>query len=96
LKDAVEAAQSDNRKFVMSFSTPQQTGLKPLTKKLSKTDSDISKQNKAMGQELGRSEVDVKKMTAVVDKLDKALSDFQAGLHDIGKEMGIQPQEHSQ
>jgi hypothetical protein len=96
VKDAVEEAQSDNRKFVMSFSTPQQTGLKPLTKKLAKADSDISKHCKAISQELGRSDPDARKMATVVEKLDKALADFQTEQLDIGKEMGIQPREHAQ
>jgi len=96
LNDAVGEAQSDNRKFVSSFSTPQQSGLKPLTKKLGKVDSDISKQSKAISQELGRSGLDAKKMAAVVEKLDKALTDFQIEQLDIGKEMGIQIQERSQ
>jgi hypothetical protein len=96
LKDAVEEAQSDNRKFVMSFSTPQQTGLKPLAKKLAKADSDISKHSKAISQELGRSDPDARKMATVVEKLDKALTNFRNEQLDIGKEMGIQPQEHSQ
>jgi len=96
LSDAVDEAQSENQRFVRSFSAPQQSGLKPLTKKLSKSDSDVSKQSKALTQELGRSKIDSKKIANVVEELDKALTGFQAGQLDIGKEMGIQPEEHSQ
>ena len=96
LNDAVEEALSNNQQFVRSFSTPQQSGLKPLTKKLSKADSDVSKQNKALTQELGRSEIVGKKIANVVEKLDKALTGFQTEQLDIGKEMGIQPEDHSQ
>jgi hypothetical protein len=96
LSDAVEEAQSNNLQFVRSFSTSQQSGLKALTKKLSKADSDVSKQSKALTQELGRSKIDSKRIVPVVDKLDKALTGFQAEQLDIGKEMGIQPEEHSQ
>jgi ribonuclease D len=95
LNDAIEEAQRNNRQFVRSFSAPQQSGLKPLTKKLTKADSDVSKQSKALTQELGRSEIDGKKIANVVEKLDKALTGFQAEQLDIGKEMGIQPEEHS-
>jgi len=96
LNDAVEEAQTDNRQFVMSFSAPQQSGLKPLTKNLSKADSDLSKRGKALTQELGRTEMDSKKTAAAVEKLDKALTDFQSEVLDIGREMGIPPPQHSQ
>jgi hypothetical protein len=96
LNDAVEEAQSNNRQFVMSFSAPQQSGLKVLTKKLSKADSDLSKRSEALTQELERSDIDTRRTADVVEKLDKALNDFQTELLNIGKEMGISPLEHSQ
>lgn len=96
LSDAVDEAQSSNLQFVRSFSTSQQSGLKVLTKKLSKANSDVSKQSKALAQELGRSKIDNKRIAPVVDKLDKALTGFQAEQFEIGKEMGIQPEEHPQ
>lgn len=79
-----------------SFSTSQQSGLKPLIKKLSKANSDVSKQNKALTQELERSRIEDKKIAGVMEKLDRALTDFQAQQLDIGKEMGIQAGENSQ
>jgi len=96
LNDAVEEARRNNLQFVGSFSVPQQSGLKPLIKKLSKSDSDLSKQGKAFAQELERSPIDGKKMANIVEKLDKALTGFQSGQLDIGKEMGIQPEKPSQ
>jgi len=96
LSDAVDEAQSNNLQFVRTFSATQQSGLKPLTKKLSKANSDVSKQSKALTQELGRSEINGKKIAEVVAKLDKALEVFQTEQSEIGKEMGIQPEEHSQ
>lgn len=96
LSDAVEEAQSNNQQFVRSFSSSQQSGLKALTRKLNKADSDISKQSKAFTQELGRSQIDGKKIAGVVEKLDKALTGFQTEQLDIGKEMGVQSLEHSQ
>jgi hypothetical protein len=96
LNDAIEEAQNNNLQFVRSFSASQQSGLKPLIKKLSKADSDVSKQSKALTQELGRSNIEGKKIAGVVEKLDKALTGFRTGQLNIGKEMGIQPEEHSQ
>ncbi len=96
LNDAVEEARKNNLQFARSFSVPQQSGLKSLTKKLSKSDSDVSKQGKAFAEELERSPIDGKKMANIVEKLDKALTGFQSGQLDIGREMGIQPEKTSQ
>jgi hypothetical protein len=59
-------------------------------------DSDVSKQSKALTQELGRSKIEGKKIASVVEKLDKALTGFQSEQLDIGKQMGIQPEGNSQ
>ena len=96
LSDAVDEAQSNTLQFVKTFSATQRSGLKPLTKKLSNAGSDVSKQSKALTQELARSEINGKKIAEVVEKLDMALKGFQAEQSEIGKEMGIQPEEHSQ
>ena len=96
LSDAVEDAQSNNLQFLRSFSASQQSGLKPLVKKLSKADADVSKQNKALAQELERSESSGKKLASVVQKLDTALTGFQTEQLGIGKEIGIPSEEHSQ
>ncbi|MGA9968334.1 MAG: hypothetical protein WBQ10_24260 [Terriglobales bacterium] len=95
LSDAVDEGQTNIQRFVGSFSAAQQSGLKPQIKKLSKADSDVSNQSKALAKELERSQIDDKKLLAVTVKLDKALTGFRTELVDIGKEMGIQPQEHS-
>ncbi len=50
LQDAIEAVHNDNQGFVASFSATQKSGLKDLSKKLLKADSDLGKQ----GQELSR------------------------------------------
>ena len=96
LSDAVEDAQNNNLQFVRSFSSSQQSGLKTLTKKLSNANSDVSKQSKTLAQELGRSEIDSKRIANIVEKLDKALTGFQTDQLEIGKAMGIQSEEHSQ
>jgi hypothetical protein len=96
LNDTVEEAQSNNRQFVASFSVSQQSELKPQIKKLKKADSDLSKQSKALAQELEQSKIEGSKIANVVEKLNEALTGLQTELLDIGKEMGIQPQEHSQ
>jgi murein L,D-transpeptidase YcbB/YkuD len=95
LSNSLDEAQTNIQHFVSSFSTAQQSGLKPQIKKLSKADSDVSKQSKTLAQELERSQIDDKKLAAVAEKLNKTLTGFRAELIDLGKEMGIQPEEHS-
>jgi len=95
LSDALDEAQTNIQHFVSSFSSAQQSGLKPLIKKLGKAESDVSKQSKALAQDLERSQINDKKLIAVTEKLDKSLTGFRTELVDIGKEMGIQPEEHS-
>ena len=95
LSDALDEAQTNIQRFVGSFSSAQQSGLKPQIKKLSKADSDVSKQGKSLARELERSQIDDKKLAAVTEKLDKSLTGFRTELIDLGKEMGIQPEEHS-
>jgi len=90
VKDAVEEVQNGNRSFVKSFSNSQKSGLKELTKRLDKTDSEITKQKKALDQHLGLPEGDDEGVASVADKMEKALAEFQAQQLSLGKEMGIQ------
>jgi hypothetical protein len=96
LNDAIDDARTNNLQFMRSLSTSQQSGLKPQTKKLAKADADISKQSKALADESERRPIDNKRIAGVVEKLDNALSAFQSEQIDIGKEMGIQSEEHMQ
>jgi hypothetical protein len=96
LNDAVDEARNNNQQFVRSLSASQQSGLKTQIKKIAKADADVSKQSKLLAHELGQSEVDNKKIATVVEKLDKALTDFQVTQTEIGKEMGIPSEGHPQ
>jgi hypothetical protein len=90
LKDAVEDAQGGNESFVKSFSKSQKNGLKELTKKLEKADSELAKQRKALDQQIGRSKGQSGAIVGTTDKLDKALTEFQTQQLSLGKEMGIE------
>jgi hypothetical protein len=90
LKDAVEDAQGGNKYFVKSLSKSQKSGLKELTKKLEKADFEVAKQRKAMDQQLGRGKSESAAIASTADKLEKALTEFQAQQLSLGKEMGIQ------
>lgn len=96
LTSAVVKAQTDNEAFLQSFSAVQKSGLKHVTKKLGKANSDVTKQGKALTRGLGHSGIDGKHIAGVAEKLDKALSDFQAKQLAVGTEMGIQGERRSQ
>jgi hypothetical protein len=96
LASAVEEAQTDNQRFLQSFSAAQKSGLRDVTKKLGKANSDVTKQSKALSRGLGHSEIDGKQIAGVVEKLDKALSDLQTKQLVVGSEMGIQGEGSSQ
>lgn len=91
LKGAVEDAQGGRQDFIKSFSKSQKAGLKELTKKLEKVDSEVSKQWKVLEKQLADAKVNVEGIAGPADTLDKALGDLQSQQIDLGKEMGIQP-----
>jgi hypothetical protein len=86
---AVEETQFENDQFLLSFSDAQKSGLKELTKKLSRANTELTKENKALSKELERSKVSGKQIAEIAKKLDKALSDFQSKQVAVGTEMGI-------
>jgi hypothetical protein len=96
LASALEIAQTDNQNFLQSLSAVQKSGLKEVTKKLGKANSDVTKRNQALTRDLERSRIAGQQISGVAEKLDKALSDLQARQLAIGTEMGIQSEGSSQ
>ena len=90
LTDAVEEAQAQHEQFVNSFSDAQKSGLKELAKKIAKIDAELTKQDKALGQQLDHSNPDAKQMVGIVEKLDKVLSDYETQYRAVGARMGLQ------
>ena len=90
LKDAVEEAQGGNQDFVKSFTKSQKAGLKELTKKLEKADSEVAKQWKDLEKQLGERRRTSEGIAGTAEKLEKALEEFQSQQIGLGKEMGIQ------
>lgn len=79
LADALDDAQLDSARFLTGFSAAQKRGLKEFIKRMSKENSEIAKQSKALRAS----------PPAVVEKLDKTLSELQMNQLAIAKEMGI-------
>ncbi len=94
LEDAVESARILNKKFLEGFSEAQKSGLKEITKRLIKVDSELSQQAKVLDQEV---EVNASfaQMTASVQSLGLALTNFQREQIDLGDEMSIPPSNDS-
>jgi hypothetical protein len=89
LKDAVEEAHGGNLDFLKSFTKSQKAGLKELTKKLEKADSEVAKLWKDLERQLG-AKANSEAVAGAADKLEKALEEFQNQQIGLGKEMGIQ------
>ncbi|HEX4424373.1 MAG TPA: hypothetical protein VH079_03170 [Terriglobales bacterium] len=81
LQEAIDKARSGNQGFIGSFSPEQKSGLKDITKKLVKTDSDLAKQSKELTSD--------EHTANSVEEIDKALANLQSGEAALGNEMSI-------
>jgi len=90
LRDAVDDAQRANRDFVNTFSDSQDAGLKKLTKRLSKSNTAVTKDASRLDAQLDKVPLDAHGLTSVADSLEKALTSLQTEQFALAKEMGIQ------
>ena len=88
LDKALETARDGNRKFQDGFSAAQKSGLREITKRLAKSDTDLEQEEKRLDQSL-----EVKaagpELAAHSESLDKALTDFYDQELALGREMSI-------
>ena len=89
LEDAVETARALNKKFLEGFSEAQKSGLKEVTKRLTKSDSDLAQEAKVVDQEV-ETNAPVGQMLISAQNLDRALTSFQRAQLDLGEEMSIE------
>jgi hypothetical protein len=95
LEDALESARILNRKFLEGFSSAQKNGLKIVTKRLVKADSEVGQQAKAVGQAVEASAASTQ-LTNSTQNLDRLLGSFQRAQFDLGDEMSIQAANNGQ
>jgi hypothetical protein len=88
LEQAVETARGANKKFLEGFSDRQKSGLKEITKRLSKADSDLAQQAKALDREV-ETNAAAEPMTISARSLERVLTSFRNEQVDLGEEMGI-------
>jgi hypothetical protein len=89
LDDALEQLRSDNKAFLNSFSRPQKSGLKDITKKLLNADSEIAKETRILDQRVGNAKGEPEQIAISTESLNKALTTFRTELLSLGTEMSI-------
>jgi hypothetical protein len=77
-----------NKKFLESFSEPQKTGLKEISKRLARVDSELAQQAHALDFPTGTGSIGAQILTSV-QNLHHALTNFQRAELDLGEEMSI-------
>ncbi len=88
LDQALQKARSETQEFIGGFSDAQKSGLKEITKRLGKADSDLEQEEKKLDQSLQTPNV-APEVAAHAESLDKALTDFSNQQLALGREMGI-------
>jgi hypothetical protein len=89
LEQAIERARTENKKFLDGFSDQQKSGLKEITKRLIRADSDLAQQAKALDLEAGNTKAVGQPIAASAQGLERALTNFQTQQVGLGEEMSI-------
>lgn len=90
LDQALEKARSENKLFLASFSKPQQSGLRELTLKVVKAESDLAQQSSLLDQAVGEANPDVRQIANGARSLNQALTSFYDQQFSLGRGMGIE------
>jgi hypothetical protein len=89
LAETLETARTLNKKFLEGFSEPQKSGLKEMTKRLGKADSELAQQARALDQAF-EANAGAPQMTNAAQGLERELASFQRTQLQLGEEMSIQ------
>jgi hypothetical protein len=87
-EDAIETARTLNKRFLEGFSEAQKSGLKEITKRLGKADSELAQQAKALDQQVEVNAAGAQ-MAGTAHNLQSVLTGFQREQADLGEEMSI-------
>jgi hypothetical protein len=88
LAKALENTRTSTRKFQEGFSPAQKSGLKDISKRLAKADSDLDQEDKRLEQSLAAKAAN-SEVAPVAESLGKALTDFYNQQLALGREMSI-------
>jgi hypothetical protein len=86
---ALEATRNRNNKFLEGLSDQQKSGLKELVKRLTKTDSELAQQAKALDDKFEETKTPGPQIAGSGKPLETTLISFQTQQIDLGKEMSI-------
>ena len=89
LDQTIEEARAGSKNFLASFSSTQKSGLKDITKKVVKADSELEKQSETLPHIAQTAKLESEQISASAAGLDKALTAFQSEQLALGAEMGI-------
>ena len=89
LDQALERARTENKRFLDGLSERQKSGLKEITKKLTKADSDLEQQAKALDQMIADAKAVAQQIAGSGQSLEHALTTFRSQQADLGEEMSI-------
>jgi hypothetical protein len=89
LNQALEKALTQNKAFLEGFSEPQKSGLKEISKRLIKADSDLAQQTNALDQQVREAKAPGSQIATSAQSLEHALASFQSEQLDLGEEMSI-------
>jgi hypothetical protein len=89
LDQALERARTENKKFLDGLSERQKSGLKEITKKLIKADSDLEQQARVLDQVVADAKAVGQQIASSAQSLDNALTSFRSQQADLGEEMSI-------
>ena len=90
VSQALDKARDENKKFVDGFSKPQKNGLKDLTKRIEKADSELAEQTRSLPGKNADGAIDGKLVNASAENVDKALTNFYNLQLSLGREMGVE------
>jgi hypothetical protein len=89
LDQALEKARAENKKFTDGLSERQKSGLKEIIKRLTKADSELEQQAKALDQVLVDAKAVGPQIAGPAENLDRGLTAFRSQQADLGQEMSI-------
>jgi hypothetical protein len=89
LDQAIEGARTENKKFLDGLTERQKSGLKEILKRLSKSDSDLEQQARALDQTVADARAVGQQISGSAQNLERALTSFRSQQSDLGNEMSI-------
>jgi hypothetical protein len=85
----LEKVRSENKKFLEGFSEKQKSGLREITKKLIKADSELAQQTNLLNQQITEAKVGGAQILGTTQNLERALASFRSEEINLGGEMSI-------